>query len=315
MPQLPPQRRAVAPAAAVALLLLLPAMLLPGAAAAAARLGQGEVIELRDDNFDSLTMKGIWLVDIYAPWCVSPDHQAPPLRPTPPPRALSPPRPLPPSSSRLTTAAAPPRRRCTHCQKLEPVWRELARDLRASVNVAKADGTRNRVLLMRFGVEAYPSIFLLWEGKTWQYDGARSVDKVRGRGGGGAARRFVCGRGQLRLSCAVHAHRSPPSSSIPRPPTQTLVPRQLKEFALGGYKAAKPLPFHKSPVSAFGRVMGALHSLPALAKQAYTHLKVHARGGGPRGAMPACLHACIYHFAVTCNCSSIPTHRSSTLPR
>jgi hypothetical protein len=34
------------------------------------------------------------------------------------------------------------------------------------------------------------------------------------------------------------------------------------------------MPFHKSPVSAFGRVMGALHSLPGLARHAYTHLKV-----------------------------------------
>jgi len=43
----------------------------------------------------------------------------------------------------------------------------------------QVDGTRNRVLLMRFGVEAYPSIFFLQEGKTWQYQDARSAQKVR----------------------------------------------------------------------------------------------------------------------------------------
>jgi hypothetical protein len=28
----------------------------------------GKVVELRDDNFDSLTRSGAWFVDIYAPW-------------------------------------------------------------------------------------------------------------------------------------------------------------------------------------------------------------------------------------------------------
>jgi hypothetical protein len=50
---------------------------------------------------------------------------------------------------------------------------------------AQVDGTRNRVLLMRFGVEAYPSIFLLREGKTWQYEEARTVQRVRRRAGPG----------------------------------------------------------------------------------------------------------------------------------
>lgn len=40
------------------------------------------------------------------------------------------------------------------------------------------DGTRNRVLLMRFAVEGYPSIYLLRDGKTWQYNGARGLQQV-----------------------------------------------------------------------------------------------------------------------------------------
>jgi hypothetical protein len=39
-------------------------LLLLGAAA----LADAKVIELSDENFDSLTKKGVWLVDIYAPW-------------------------------------------------------------------------------------------------------------------------------------------------------------------------------------------------------------------------------------------------------
>jgi thiol-disulfide isomerase/thioredoxin len=114
---------------------------------------------------------------------------------------------------------------CIHCQKLEPTWRELANALEADgVRVAKIDGTRNRVLLMRFAVEGYPSIFLVRDGQAWQYQGSRTVPALR-------------------------------------------------HFALSGHKASRPLPFHKSPVSAMGRTMGVLHSLPALARRAYAHFK------------------------------------------
>jgi hypothetical protein len=46
------------------LALVLAALLCCGGAAA-------RVIELRDDNFDKLTKSGVWLVDIYAPWCAA----------------------------------------------------------------------------------------------------------------------------------------------------------------------------------------------------------------------------------------------------
>lgn len=52
--------RAAASAALLALLLLL-ALCAPAGAS-------GKVIELADDNFDTLTWTGAWFVDIYAPW-------------------------------------------------------------------------------------------------------------------------------------------------------------------------------------------------------------------------------------------------------
>ncbi|KAI8474133.1 MAG: thioredoxin-like protein [Monoraphidium minutum] len=169
-----PPRAGLRAALPLALLLLLLGVAAGGAT--------GKVVELGDDNFDSLTRSGVWFVDIYAPWC-------------------------------------------SHCQRLEPTWRALAEELKPSgVSVAKVDGTKNRVLLMRFAVEAYPTLYLLREGRTYVYDGARSL-------------------------------------------------QSLKDFALGGYQSATPLPFHKSPVSVFGRVMGGLHSFPALAKRGYTHLR------------------------------------------
>ncbi len=42
----------------------------------------------------------------------------------------------------------------------------------------QVDGTASKVLLMRFGVAAYPSIFLLREGKTYNYEGNRDVGSV-----------------------------------------------------------------------------------------------------------------------------------------
>lgn len=41
------------------------------------------------------------------------------------------------------------------------------------------DGMKNRVLMKRFNVLGFPSIYLLKDGSTWQYSGVRSVPEVR----------------------------------------------------------------------------------------------------------------------------------------
>jgi hypothetical protein len=33
---------------------------------------EGDVIILSDDDFDRETASGVWMIDIYAPWCVHP---------------------------------------------------------------------------------------------------------------------------------------------------------------------------------------------------------------------------------------------------
>jgi hypothetical protein len=38
---------------------------------------------------------------------------------------------------------------------------------------------KNRVLMKRFNVLGFPSIYLLKDGSTWQYSGVRSVPEVR----------------------------------------------------------------------------------------------------------------------------------------
>lgn len=82
------------------------------------------------------------------------------------------------------------------------------------------------------------------------------------------------GRQAVYMACATQRPQLLPCSVITRMRRNTRRPSQLKEFALSGYKTAQPMPFHKSPVSAAGRMMGVLHSFPVLVKRGYAHLKV-----------------------------------------
>jgi thiol-disulfide isomerase/thioredoxin len=47
----------------------------------------------------------------------------------------------------------------------------------------------------------------------------------------------------------------------------------LREFASRGHRRADPLPFHQSPVSALGRAMGRVFSLPAVVGAAYSQAR------------------------------------------
>jgi hypothetical protein len=93
----------------------------------------GEVVQLTDENFDKLTECELpWFIAVTAPWCalvmsccwrgVHGHHQLlkPPLT--------------------LVTHTADPCNacRCTHCQDLEPIWREVAQRLKGEVHVGKA---------------------------------------------------------------------------------------------------------------------------------------------------------------------------------
>jgi hypothetical protein len=54
--------------------------------------------------------------------------------------------------------------------------------------VAQIDGMKNRVLMKRFNVMGFPSIYLLKDGSTWQYTGTRTVADVSGCCGQGCDR-------------------------------------------------------------------------------------------------------------------------------
>mmetsp|Transcript_14105 Transcript_14105/g.30582 ORF Transcript_14105/g.30582 Transcript_14105/m.30582 type:complete len:222 (+) Transcript_14105:141-806(+) len=69
---------------------------------------------------------------------------------------------------------------CSHCRQLEPVWVQLAEELKEkNIKVARVDGTKHKVLLSRFGVNAFPSIFLLQHGATWVYSGTRTLASLK----------------------------------------------------------------------------------------------------------------------------------------
>lgn len=44
--------------------------------------------------------------------------------------------------------------------------------------VLQVNGMDNRVLMKRFDVKGFPSIYLLRNGQTWQYNGVRGIEDV-----------------------------------------------------------------------------------------------------------------------------------------
>lgn len=61
---------------------------------------------------------------------------------------------------------------------LAPSRTQLAKKLHNQVKVGKLDGTKEVSIARRFGVRVYPSLFLLANGTTWQYQGERFLDNL-----------------------------------------------------------------------------------------------------------------------------------------
>ncbi|EIE18999.1 thioredoxin-like protein [Coccomyxa subellipsoidea C-169] len=67
---------------------------------------------------------------------------------------------------------------CKHCVALEPVWIALAERLDGRVMVGKVDGTKEKGLMKRFSVEAFPSVFLVEGAETRAYTGLRTLQEL-----------------------------------------------------------------------------------------------------------------------------------------
>jgi protein disulfide-isomerase-like protein len=67
---------------------------------------------------------------------------------------------------------------CGHCKQLAPLWKELGQKAEdGDFNVAKLDSTVHKSSSQRFGIKGFPSIKFLYDGKMYDYNGPRSVDK------------------------------------------------------------------------------------------------------------------------------------------
>lgn len=72
--------------------------------------------------------------------------------------------------------------RCGHCQRLAPIWNDLASALEhdESVNIAKLDCTEYRPICKDFDVKGYPTLLWIEDGKKVdKYSGPRTVEDLK----------------------------------------------------------------------------------------------------------------------------------------
>ncbi|EFA79447.1 thioredoxin-like protein [Heterostelium album PN500] len=67
---------------------------------------------------------------------------------------------------------------CKHSKAFEPIFNELATLLKGHINFARVDCISDPAMLHRFGVVAYPTIKLLFDGKLYEYGGERTIPAV-----------------------------------------------------------------------------------------------------------------------------------------
>lgn len=76
---------------------------------------------------------------------------------------------------------------CGHCKALEPVWDQLATNLKGSVQVAKLDVTQARWVADQWDIERFPTLKLVANGKAYTYSGSRKLETLEAWARGGFA--------------------------------------------------------------------------------------------------------------------------------
>ncbi len=67
---------------------------------------------------------------------------------------------------------------CGHCKSLEPIYDDVAKQLKGEVNVAKIDVTANRDLGTRFEIKGFPTIKFFSKGNLYTFKGRRSAQEL-----------------------------------------------------------------------------------------------------------------------------------------
>lgn len=67
---------------------------------------------------------------------------------------------------------------CGHCQHLQPVWKDMARNLRNKVNVAEVNCEDHRALCQEYRVSGLPTLSYFVHGANLKYNGERKLDTL-----------------------------------------------------------------------------------------------------------------------------------------
>jgi thiol-disulfide isomerase/thioredoxin len=67
-----------------------------------------------------------------------------------------------------------------HCKSLQPIWEEVATDLKGDVNVGEVDCTdgTNKAVCSRFEVKGYPTLKFFHKGEVFAYKGTRAKEAI-----------------------------------------------------------------------------------------------------------------------------------------
>eukprot|EP00754_Rhynchopus_humris_P036320 Rhum_TRINITY_DN18470_c0_g1::Rhum_TRINITY_DN18470_c0_g1_i1::g.167285::m.167285 len=64
---------------------------------------------------------------------------------------------------------------CGWCKRLSPEWDKLAKKMQGEIVVAKVDATANQLTSARFGIQFFPTLVFLRQGKMYKYEGAKDL--------------------------------------------------------------------------------------------------------------------------------------------
>jgi thioredoxin-like negative regulator of GroEL len=143
------------------------------------------VIELTSKNFGTSMGDGnVWLIEFYTPWCVrillrvlylaSADENS--------------------FGKRVSTAVLFPRR-CKYCQTFQSSYQNIAASFHSSPNekirVAKVDCTSEKALKTRFGLQSFPSFYIVDGWSVYQFENVRTESSLMDFARGGYKKQDV----------------------------------------------------------------------------------------------------------------------------